>query len=291
MWTRCRLARGNARCVRVVAACATEAHHVALAVIPEAAYAAMCSGFPIAIRRPVTTAAERRDIVEFQFAAVAHLERGEVLFVVAVVKEVVSVVRTVAHHDVGVLLGNNDLLVRVVANRRRILFFVAAIAVVIREILFRLDEVGVGPAPRRGLKEFFVDERNVLLRWQVAPKIFCEQCGERDKPNRQPREEKIRAGAIAPRCDCRRGFHDAAVDDREAAYFLNPRTTGMSALISSSVRPSIAFIVTLPFLSFSPSLTALKAISSVNAACTFASVRSKMPSLLTILVSPLPSAP
>src|ERR1039458_2320026 len=89
-----------------------------------------------------------------------------------------------------------DLLVRVVANWRRILFFVAAVAVIIREVFLRLDEVRVGLAPRRGCKEFLVDERNVLFWRQVAPKIFCEQCGERDEPNRQPREEKIRAVAI-----------------------------------------------------------------------------------------------
>ena len=55
-------------------------------------------------------------------------------------------------------------------------------------------------------------------------------------------------------------------------YFLNARTYATSALISSSDTPSAAFILVLPSLSFTPSLMALKASSSLNSAWTLASV-------------------
>ena len=77
----------------------------------------MDAGFPVAIRRAMATAAERSAVREFQFAFVLRLEEFEVGFVVAIEAVVVSFVAAVMHHDVGMLLGNDEILIGVEAQR------------------------------------------------------------------------------------------------------------------------------------------------------------------------------
>jgi len=70
----------------------------------------MCSGLPIAISRAVTTAAKRRAFREFQLSAITRLKEFEICFVVAVVAKVVAIVGSVTHDNIGVFLGNNQVM-------------------------------------------------------------------------------------------------------------------------------------------------------------------------------------
>src|SRR6185436_16787547 len=75
-------------------------------------------------------------------------------------------------------------------------------------------------------------------------------------------------------------------------HFLSPRTNVTSPFISSSERsPPKAFIFSLPFLSFMPSLICLNICSSVKVAWYLESVKSFASAFLPALVWPFPSAP
>src|SRR5438034_11348547 len=90
----------------------------------------------------------------------------------------------------------------------------------------------------------------------------------------------------------RRIGHRQAWGLHGSIHFFNPRTNATSALISSSESmPPKAFIFSLPFLSFSPSLICLNICSSVKPAWYLESVRSFTSAFLPALVSPLPSFP
>ena len=119
------------RAVRIVAVGAVEAPDIPLAAIPVTTGATMGAGVPIADRRAVAAAAKLRALGEFQLVAVAHLQGLEVGLVVAVVAEVVPVVRAVPHHDVGVLVGDKEVVLVVETKRRGLVALVTDIAVVV----------------------------------------------------------------------------------------------------------------------------------------------------------------
>src|SRR4051812_18328825 len=97
--------------MRIMTGSADLAGHCAEAGIPIAARATVHAGFPIAISRPMTTAAQGGAVCDFQFASVASLEGVEFVFVVAVKAIIVAPMAAVAHDNVFVLLRNNNLLV------------------------------------------------------------------------------------------------------------------------------------------------------------------------------------
>src|SRR5262245_27179700 len=105
--------RGDPRRVRVVAIDARQPLRRTLGEIPVTVRPAVRTGLPVTIRWAVAAPAQRYGIVEFQLAAVTHLQREKVRLIVAVVTEVVPIVRTVAHLDVRVFLGDDNLVVRV----------------------------------------------------------------------------------------------------------------------------------------------------------------------------------
>ena len=100
MWRGSGFARGEGWRVRVMARCAAQARDVALFAVPVTAGSAMHSGFPIAIRGAVATAAQRRAVGEFQLPAIAGLQLLKVRFIVAIETMVVPVVPAVAHGEV-----------------------------------------------------------------------------------------------------------------------------------------------------------------------------------------------
>ena len=89
---------------------------------------------PVAISRPVATAAQLAAVGEGQFPPVPGLEQGQIGLVVTVETIVVAAMLAVPHHDVGVLRGNNDVLVGVKPQRRRAFLVVTNIAVKIQPI-------------------------------------------------------------------------------------------------------------------------------------------------------------
>ena len=183
--------------MRIVAAGAAQAGGFAFAEVPIAAGAAVRAVLPVEVGRAVAGAAEGRDIVELQLPAVAHLKRDEILLIVAVVAEVVAVVGAVAHDDIGVLLGDDDLPFGVVADGWRLVLLVAAVAIVVGHVFLGLDHVRVSPTPRRGLEELGIYEGNILWRRHMPPWVLREQRRERDEADRQATEEEIGAGQLA----------------------------------------------------------------------------------------------
>src|ERR1041385_7766328 len=93
--SRCRRTPREFRRMRIVARGARDARVPARLEIPVTARPPVHTGFPIAIRRAVTTAAQLRTVGEFQLTAVAGLQVLEIGFVVAIETIVVSVMTAV----------------------------------------------------------------------------------------------------------------------------------------------------------------------------------------------------
>ena len=115
--------------VRIVAVHADLAFDWAEASVPIATCPAMGSGFPVAIGRPVATAAKERAFRQLNLTPVTGLQQFQVLLVVAVETVVVPVVRPVPHHDVLMFLWNDDIVLRVKPQNRRFAFFMAGVAI------------------------------------------------------------------------------------------------------------------------------------------------------------------
>ena len=86
------------------------------------------------IGRAMAAAAKPGAVLKLHHLSVAGLQQLEIGFVVAVETVVVPAVLAVPHHDVGMLLGNDQVLLRVEAQRRRFALLVAGIAVEVRQV-------------------------------------------------------------------------------------------------------------------------------------------------------------
>ena len=115
--------------VRIMAVHADLAFNGAGGPFPVASGPAVSPGFPVAIGRPVATAAERRAFRQFDLAPVAGLQQFQILLVVTVKAVVVPVMRPVPHHDVLMFLRNDDILLRIKPQNRRFAFFMAGVAI------------------------------------------------------------------------------------------------------------------------------------------------------------------
>ena len=99
--------------VGIVAVHANLAFDGVRAAVPVAAGPAMGAGLPVAIRRPVATAAQERTLGKLDLPPVASLQQLQVLLVMAVEAVVVPVVRAMFHHNILMLLRDNDVVLRV----------------------------------------------------------------------------------------------------------------------------------------------------------------------------------
>src|SRR5260370_11352200 len=68
---------------------------------------AMHTGFPIAIRRPMTTSAQRRTFHDLQVTTIPGLEQLKVRLIMTIKTVVVSIMAAMAHDNVVVFLGQN----------------------------------------------------------------------------------------------------------------------------------------------------------------------------------------
>ena len=96
------------------------------------------------------------------------------------------------------LLGDDDLLVRVEAYRGRIVLLVTTVAVVVGQISFCLHKIGIGLAPRGGRKELGIDQRDGFRRLHMLSHGAEEQHRESDKEHCKPAEHITGAGAVPP---------------------------------------------------------------------------------------------
>ncbi len=124
-----RFARRDFGMVRVVAVHTDLAFDWPGCSVPIAASPAVGVGFPVAIGRSVATAAQRGALRQLDLAPVAGLQLFQVLLVVTVETVVVPVVSAVLHHDVLMLLRDNEILLCVESERRRLALLMADVTV------------------------------------------------------------------------------------------------------------------------------------------------------------------
>ena len=185
VWPRGRLARWNLGPVRIMAIHADLAFHWAGGSVPIASGSAVGSSFPIAIGRPMATATKRRAINQFNLPPVAGLQQFQVLLVVAVEAVVVTVMRSVPHYDVLVFLRDDEIVLRVEPQNRRLALFMAGIAIKVRQVGFGPNQFGIGLTNRGGFKELGIDQRNLLERWRARAETRHELKGQGEEYNRQ----------------------------------------------------------------------------------------------------------
>jgi hypothetical protein len=70
---------------------------------------------------------------------IPSLQQDQVLLVMAIEAVVVAIVAPVSHDDIRVFLGNDEVLIRIEAQGRRFAFFMATVAIEVREIRLHLD--------------------------------------------------------------------------------------------------------------------------------------------------------
>ena len=129
MRARGRFAGRDPGMVRVVAVHADLTLDGAGGPIPIAAGPAVGASFPIAVGRSVAAPAQWSAFRKLDLAPVARLELFQVLLVVAVETVVVPVVRPVAHHNVLVLLRDDEVVLRVKPQNRWLVLLMASIAI------------------------------------------------------------------------------------------------------------------------------------------------------------------
>jgi uncharacterized membrane protein len=95
---------------------------------------AMSAGFPVTVGGTVTAAAQRWTFLELHLSSIARLKQLQVVFIVTIETVIVPVVLSMSHCDICMLLGNNEVEVRVKSQNRWLALFMACIAVEVREI-------------------------------------------------------------------------------------------------------------------------------------------------------------
>src|SRR5262249_19312973 len=100
---------------------------------PISANPSMSARLPIAVGGAMTTAAKPRAFRELQLVPIAGLEHLQIVFVMAIETKIVSVVTSMPHHNVRMFLGNNQIVLVIEAQRRRLVMLVTAVAIEIRE--------------------------------------------------------------------------------------------------------------------------------------------------------------
>ena len=185
------MTRRKVRRVRVMAGHAVLPCDLTERSLPVTAHASMRAGLPIAIIRTVTTSAKLRAFGQFQFATIAGLEKVQVRFIVTVEAKIVAVVLTMSHHDVGVLLRNDQDLVGIKAQYRRFVFFMATVAVEVGQVLFLADHLRVRSADRRSVCIYGVNEWD---GWQVngmSPQVQKERRRQSQKEEGESQQSEI----------------------------------------------------------------------------------------------------
>ena len=248
------LAAGKFRRMWIVAIHANFAVDGAHFAVPIAARPAMHARFPIAIGRTVATAAQKLAVREGHLMAVAGLQQCEVVLIVAIETVVVPPMAAVSHHNIGMFLRHDQVLVRIKPQRRWFVFFVAGVAVEIRQVCTLTNKIRVrftdcGRIEKIGVYQWNRRPAGAVVRSQDEhggqhhkkqnqasqyPGRFCAICHNFQKRG-------CRAGNFtAIRLRSRLHQHQRAESGPAAqlAYCFNERTCAANAFMSSSDNPS-----------------------------------------------------
>jgi hypothetical protein len=185
MWGRTRFSSGKIGRMGIVAGHAVLLRLRAHVSIPVTAHPAMGAGIPIAVGRAVTTAAERSALGQFQFAAIARLQEFQIIFVVAIVTEIVPVIPAVPHDDVGMLRRDDEVVFFIEGEGGRFALLVADVAIEIRDIGAGADEFRVGGPGGGGADDGGIGRRDRRQRSGLAPQIQGEPGGQGEKEKEQ----------------------------------------------------------------------------------------------------------
>lgn len=169
--------------MRIVAGGASLAIHVSHRLIPKTARAPMRTRFPVAISRPVATAAKWSAVRDFQFIALARSQSVELVFVVTIEAVVVAAMRSVSHNDVFVFFGNDDDALLIETDWRRFIFFMAAITIVFGNIHAAGEKFLRRNARRRRADEISVRRRNGMQNRRPRPQVQNKGNGEKGEAN------------------------------------------------------------------------------------------------------------
>src|ERR1039458_2265338 len=146
--------------------------------VPIPAGPAVGSGFPVAIGRPVATAAKERALRQLNLPPVAGLQQFQVLLVVAVETVVVPVVRPVPHHNVRVFLRDDEIVLRVEPQGWGLALFMAGVAIKVRQIGLGANQFGVGLPDGSGFEELGIDQRDIAGRRKTRARTRHELQGQ-----------------------------------------------------------------------------------------------------------------
>jgi hypothetical protein len=123
----------------------------------------------------MAAAAEGGAFRELQLATVAGLEQFEIGFIMAIETEIVAVMTAMAHDDVSVLFGNEEVVLIVEAESGSFVALVTGVTIEVREIFLAGDQLGVGNADGVVAGEGRVDEGDVREMWRPPPGVQDEQ--------------------------------------------------------------------------------------------------------------------
>lgn len=115
--------------MRIVARGADLAFNGTQLAFPEPAGSAVDPGFPVAVSRSVTAAAEGGAFGNLQVPAIAGLEQLKVAFVMTIEAVVIAMVPAMGHHDVIMLLGDNHISFGVELQLKRLVLLVTGITI------------------------------------------------------------------------------------------------------------------------------------------------------------------
>ena len=123
-----RRARGKRWRMRIVTGGAHLAFNRAQFPFPVTAGTPMHASFPVSVGWTMTTATQGRAFHDFQMPAVAGLEQFQVGLIMAVETIVVAIVPPMRHHNIVMLLWHDDVAFGVQFQFKRLVFFVAGVA-------------------------------------------------------------------------------------------------------------------------------------------------------------------
>jgi len=117
----------------------------------------------------MTTTAEELAVHEIYLVSIPGLKQGKIVFVMAVEAVIVSPVSAVVHHNIRMFLGNDEILIGIKAQRRRFALLMTKVAVKVRQIRSRFDEVRIRLADSCRAEEIGIHEWDRSERGRLAP--------------------------------------------------------------------------------------------------------------------------
>ena len=106
------------------------------------------------------------------------MEQLKVRLVVTIVAVIVSLMATVTHDNILMLLGNENFVIRIVLDRERLALFVTCVTIEAGNIFLESGQISVGIADRRGVQKIRINQRMANDDVRLTPKIRHKRAGQ-----------------------------------------------------------------------------------------------------------------